>query len=342
MRSSFHPLAQQHQFREPVLKVIGRLTAFRDGAYAFGQDVILGVLKEVGLDPEMLPDGLTLDGRHGLTRGIQFAFRNQRAPHCGKKQVAYTVQGDGNMLWGLTTEGVEKARTLCGNEKNATSLWLTRHYNEIQPIMLAAIRKRMVVSTRAGLAEDHLQGFFVKLVLRDGLASRIEAGLPIHATWLASCAVRSAITDIRDWGCNPVTREILGTRTDQERRRTPMEEAESIGVVAQTSSQVVYMKQDGMTQLLDVRDEAAVDDAERRATFAALWSRVGAAVKAAKPLASPRYVHLYHLQLNGCRVEEIAKAEGLSGHRVASMLADVRHAIQAAKERGEFDEFASF
>lgn len=349
-RVPFPAEAQQERFYDPVIKVIGLLTSCKPGSYAFGKEVVLGVLREVGLDPDHLPEGLTFKGRRGLGRRVQLAFRNQRAGYRAVK-VALTQQGDGHMLWGLTPEGIEKAKALCNEEtesemvvlpKNLTSKWLDAHYHEVYPTMLAAIRRRMIVSTRAGLAEDHLQGFFLKLVSRDGLASRIQAGQSIPATWLASCVVKSAITDIRDWGCNPVTREILGARTDQERRRATLEEAESVGVVAQTASQVVYMKQDGMAQLLDVRDESAFLDAEQRATFAALWSRVGNAVRAVKPLASPRYVHLYHRQLMGDRVEEIAKQEGISGHRVASMLHEVRQAIQAAKERGEFDEFAPY
>lgn len=115
MSSQNRPTASQ--FFDPLLKVLGKLTEYQEGVGVPYSEVLDLVLIESGIDPEDSPWPLEGSKPLGLYRIVGFAHRNQRGgskAYSGKKSPTTLSVGKG--LWGLTAEGVSRARELAGKD----------------------------------------------------------------------------------------------------------------------------------------------------------------------------------------------------------------------------------
>ena len=105
-------------FFDPVVRALGTLSSFQAGVDVPMRDVINRVLQDMDVDQDELgPSTSRGDKKPKVVLNIEFAFRNQRAEYLGKKRprkTAYCIPGSRRGFWALTTEGVEKARELCG------------------------------------------------------------------------------------------------------------------------------------------------------------------------------------------------------------------------------------
>jgi len=346
------PVPTLSVFYHPVLKVLGRRTNFEPYVLVKLDDALRGeILREAGFDPDNLPEEWVRTRRQkpkGLDRSIGEAYRFQNldksyARKMRAKQGARTIPSDHPQgrrgWWGLTEEGVKQAKFLSQEPKkerkkpNATSLWLTKHLtpkpgqpeSRLMAMMKAAVAKKCPISASMDQIEDHVQQCFLRLIRRDALRKRIEQGQKISYTHIATYAVRSAYTDVRDAGTEPVTREMLGARTEKERSRYKEGSPPQMGILTPG----IEMSEGH--ELLDVHDDTTnpAEFLTERLSFERLWTRLEDAMRASKPHAYERYVGLLRMQiLDGCSVKEIAEKEGVSPHRAATMLQEARRAIR--------------
>lgn len=108
------PVPQPRDLREPLLKVLGRLTGYQPGVYVEMTDVLDDVIREAGFDPDNLPRGWDRTARSsggngaGIDRNISFAFRYGYR----NSTPALTMKGDRAGQWGLTDHGIAHVKRL--------------------------------------------------------------------------------------------------------------------------------------------------------------------------------------------------------------------------------------
>lgn len=223
---------------------------------------------------------------------------------------------------------------------NVTARFLERRLiggqrSDLYKAVTFQLKRKMRVSSVYGMIDDHAQEFFANLIHRDALAGRIAAGDDIPNSWLASCAVNSARNDARNNGSNPVCRELMGARTDRERRSAtiPMSDPEAPTPVWERDGD------DGpatVQHFVDTKpwDPTVSDQAEHEAMFEVL-SRV---MKVKKPQAWSRYVGIVVARADGHQLKDIAVKEKVSRNRAATMLAEARKVLREAVLAGELDD----
>lgn len=232
-----------------------------------------------------------------------------------------------------------KAEKLGDPDKNYTSEWLAKHLRPapgqtesvLMKKMRAAVRAKCPISASAGKVDDHVQEYLLKLVRRDGLRKKILAGSKITYSHLASYAVRSAWSDARNAGTEPVERELYGARTERERRNWAKEGKPETRRTKADKRIVWGRGADGEVGVVGVVDKACGVDLsfQQRKDFEAMWSRVEAVMRAKKPLAWKRYAGILKMRYLGFSADEIAKAENVSTFRAASLIQEAKKAIRA-------------
>ena len=348
------PIPKYSSFTEPVVRVLGRRTQFQPNVVVKLDDALRAeVLTEAGFDPDNLPDHWVATRKSKTPAGIDTNILNayrflHHHTHQGRDGQAWGVKA-GRGKWGLTELGVAEARRLTGKTRrakprtskaNATSLWLTKHLtpepgsaeSKLMRLMKAAVAKKCPVSASMDQVEDHVQQCFLRLIRRDSLRKRLEDGCNITYTHIATYAVRSAYTDVRDAGTEPLCREMFGARTEKERRdkaEAAKKKEQPMAVFARTENVVINAQR----ELVDVTDPSAsvAEVLAERVSFEKMWGRLQDAMKVAKPHAYGRYIGILKMQiLEGCSVKEIAEVEGVSPYRAQTMLQEARRAVRSA------------
>jgi len=224
-------------------------------------------------------------------------------------------------------------------DKNYTSEWLSTHLrptgrsgeSKLMRAMKAAVRSKCPISAQSDKVEDHIQEFLLKLVRRDGLRKKILAGDKITYSHLASYAVRSAWTDARNAGTEPVEREMYGARTERERREwgdTPLPELPQ----TKPDSRLIWGgEEDGNSAIVGVVDAANPPDVlfQQRKDFEVMWSRIETVMRSQKPQAWERYSGILRMKYQGLSTDDIAEKENVSTHRAASLIQEAKSAIRA-------------
>lgn len=356
-------------FIEPMLKVLGRKTGFKEGVYVHNKELHVEIVKEAGFDPDNLEqygkpeDGWTMWGQHplkdGLARRIWYAHRECFYDKARKKGMPkLTTRGPKRGTWGLTKLGAEKAKALCDTSNdnssgggNVTSEFLQKRLAEtgglrgtLYGLMESAVKAKLPMSATIGIVDDHIQTCMLKLVQRDALRERILSGTKVTDSHLATYAVRSGFTDIRRDGTEPVCREMYGARTERERskmkaerERREREEQEGFEVrpTVTKDKRITWHRDDGewMT-IADVEDTEAVDGdvAMAQMAFEDTWQRIEAIVRANSPRAWQRYVTILHRVTDGWSIKEIARAEGVSRNRAATLVAEARKCVRDSRD----------
>lgn len=320
------------------------------------------VIRAAGIDPDGLPEDWIANRKSkapaGLDRNISTAYRflhwHTKGGRHGK---AKTVAGKPGQ-WGLTELGVESAKALLPKpapkpkrasnpNRNLTAEWLTEHLtpepgqseSDLHRRIRFTLAKKCRLSASRDMLDDHVNQFVVRLIQRDGLRKKLEAGEKIHYSTIATYAVNSAFTDIRDFGTDPVTREGYGARTPKERqaisewveKKAKGDHEPSVGFSHVSSDAVSYSARDDHEgidpSLFDVVDEP--EHPVDRLNFEKVWTRLEDALKASKPNAWERYVGILKMQiLEDLPVKEIARREQVSPHRAATMLQEARRAVR--------------
>ncbi len=356
------PVPKYSFFTEPVLRVLGRRTLYQPNVIIKLDDALRDeVLTEAGFDPAKLPDHWVATRKSktpaGIDTNVTTAYRFlHHDTHQGRHGQAWALRL-GRNKWALSELGVVEAKRLDKlkakteakakakakrqpNKANATSLWLTKHLtpepgsaeSKLMRMMKAAVAKKCPVSASMDQVEDHVQQCFLRLIRRDSLRKRLEDGCNITYTHIATYAVRSAYTDVRDAGTEPLCREMFGARTEKERRdkaEAAKKKEQPMAVFARTENVVINAQR----ELVDVTDPSAsvAEVLAERVSFEKMWGRLQDAMKVAKPHAYGRYIGILKMQiLEGCSVKEIAEVEGVSPYRAQTMLQEARRAVRSA------------
>jgi hypothetical protein len=95
-------------FFDHVVAVLGHLTGFYPHAYIDHHKVIPLVLERAKIDPDQCPWPMT--GKPSVKTTIGFAHRNQRVGYTKVRTPLTELGGPG--MWGLTAEGVQRAKQL--------------------------------------------------------------------------------------------------------------------------------------------------------------------------------------------------------------------------------------
>jgi hypothetical protein len=331
-------------FRPALLQILGKIAKFKSGVFVDRREITAEVIRATGYDPDRLDQygdpalGWKRTGTlapEGFDRKVQRAFLNGYQKRPGSP---LTVSG-GNYLWGLTELGVEEGfRQFCLHDRtdprNATSRFLDRRLKEtkggLMRLLNTAVATNLPICAVTGQVEDHVQTCFTRLIVRDALRGRIESGNLITDEMLATFAVRSGYTDIRNAGTEPVTRELYGTRTARER-------AKGLTVGPMSDPRLVWDAENDPGHWVDVADtdsSMTAESVEDRIFFEQVWQHVEQIVLGDKPRAGKRYTGVLRQRCNDMMVGEISKNEGVSKHRAASMLAEVRRVMRKADEKG--------
>jgi len=99
---------------------------------------------------------------------------------------------------------------------NLTAKWVEKNYRPLYERLSTYLTRKMPVSAELLKVDDHIQEFFVNLIKRDGLKTRIEDGRSIPYSQVCAWAKRSAYSEIRDEGTEPVCRILHGALTKKE------------------------------------------------------------------------------------------------------------------------------
>lgn len=352
---------------EPLLVTLGRETGFKPGVTVSLNCVVPKVLTLHGIDLNTTPfDRVRKDKSDpvGLDRRVIDAYKKLRRDDYSyvRKHGVLTVAGSPRR-WALTEEGVARARAIISGRKpvrknrkpaNATAAWLQKRlthplgiqHSDLYQRMYQAISLKCPVSASSDQIDDHIMECIARMIHRDSLRSRIEEGKSLTVSHIVAYAVRSAWTDARNSGTNPVARTLYGARTETERRKRreqpditarPTYAGQTSDLVvgmAGTANMVCYSYDEAGNR--SIRDIAAANHEaiENTVFFETLWKRVTATVEKGKPKVFERYLEILSLKLQGEGTGDIADVMGVSKSRASSMIAEARRVLRAAREQG--------
>lgn len=268
--------------------------------------------------------------------------------------------------WCLTAEGAKKARELASryegkillSEPNVTAKYLGANYDRLYDRITLHLRRKMPRSEMLGQIEDHAGNWITRVIARDGLRSRIEAGRGVAPSQVAAWARRSAYTDIRNAGREPVCRVFHGALTKPEIAaydpsnwttqvipRT-INESELLQVNTYAEHSEDDQATDPIENLVDDHPLSSVESAVLNSdTFDLLLSRVSEILY---DELDEKHDAAFHTQLAHDRfvkemtLQEIVEAHGLADDeedRVHAALTRVRVLMLRAREDGKFDDF---
>lgn len=273
----------------------------------------------------------------GLDRRITLTYRYA---YRDRPKDPLTLQKHPRHMWGLTESGAQAAKRLNGPRKaekgraNTTARFLEKRLRETGGIngnlwsaIRGALRSRLPASATSGMVEDHIQNCWAKLIRLDSFQKRLAEGENITDSHIITYAMRTAFTDLRDMGTEPVCREMYGARTEQERKKGVHK------IPPSKDARVSWQKDedDDTGTWKDIADEAHLED---QVLFEELRLSVEAAIRTKKSRADDRYIKIVGNLLDGYTVKEIAQMEGVSPYRAAGIIAEARRCLREAAQEG--------
>jgi Ni,Fe-hydrogenase III large subunit len=206
-------------------------------------------------------------------------------------------------------------------------------------LLYNSVSKFLPKSAESDLIDDHIQEFFQRLIARDAFAKRLAEGGRISDKDIVVFAIRSGFTDIRKWGTEPVTRTLLGARTERERENLA-KAGERNEVTARAkrrtyNHQLVYdldesdpRQKNHWDEVVDEDSQMTAEAAEDRIYFEQMWSRMQKVlrVKLGNPDLAERVA--YKRFMLGCTVKELSQSEGILDSVSVGVTRDVRSALQ--------------
>jgi hypothetical protein len=318
--ASHQPEPSMGVFREPIFRVLGEATGYNPDNPVPAKALIPLILREAGYDPDNLPTHWDLKGTTGVYRKITFAYYAlyQRR----KTPLVLPAQGG---LWGFTAAGAAHVRKLVGkpvsapaaapvDAPNATAKW----YEEQLPLGLMdrlerVVARKMRVSSVTQQVQDHVQNFFVRQIRRDALAKHLKADGKVQWSKITTYAVRSAATDIRDDAHNPVCRTIYGSKTNAEVRAS----------VKDGGSHFDIQHRDRDTDGNLIPEGTTESTFELMHDYNVLEERLYDLIRN-RYRNGDRMADVLKMRIADATPAEIAKAQGVSEHRGASLSARAR------------------
>jgi DNA-directed RNA polymerase specialized sigma24 family protein len=355
-------------FFDPVVYLLGRHSGFKPYVGVSHEAIRDDALRLAGIDPANSPWPLrdsSSKSKDGLYRRVHFAWRNQCEQHCGNKPslCGRPIIG-GRGTWALTVDGVARAREL--REKydgllilsgpNPTAVYLGENFNKLWGRITLHLRRKMPKSDVLDKVEDHAANWFERVMQRDGLRSRLDQGKPPAPSQACAWARKSAYTDIRNEGREPVCRVFHGALTKPE---IPLHDVSNWveRVIPRTindsdrlsGGRYAEHSEDDDSQgnmIENLADEFSFEDefADSNA-FDHVLSRLSEIIhEELDDEMDPAWHEQVMLDrfVRDMTVREIAEAHGMSDdqrNRVSRAIDKVRDVMQKARDVGEFDEF---
>lgn len=205
-------LGAGRSLRDIMLGVMGRLTGYRERVFVPFADVFAGVRKDLGWCP----------GEEALTEAVRSlrTYPDRESRWC----VVATAKA------ALSDAGVTAARQAAGLEINETAAWIKASGLNFRQKTEDSLARRLPLSRRMGLIEDHFQAFVVGMLERDTIRGRRVAGKGDRPapSQVASWGFNHARDEIRGWGRDASLRESRGAMTERSRKRNDQEATRDI------------------------------------------------------------------------------------------------------------------
>lgn len=335
------PRDRPRTFAAPMLRALGKLSGHTLNPVD-RHEVVRATLREAGYNPNNLPVGWNTPSSNGQPQILE-ALRSLA------RSMSTLITRTLRNTWSLTPAGLERAAkynnvTLLSiptpppapvkkSGPNVTAQWFTKHLtppkgeqdSELMRMMRGALMKHMPLSVRRGLIEDHIQNFVVRVIHRDSFAQVLASGEEVPYSKVASYCVNSGRSDARDMGTDPVCREMMGARTDKERRATTGEVAEVSVQFSNLSASQPARYLDASGSLRDLEDVETVDPEQ---DFEVIWRRVEDVIQKQDPEAWEMYAPILRLKVAGFSTSEIAREAGLTRTRAAKLVHEAREMVR--------------
>ena len=262
--------------------------------------------------------------------------------------------------WLLTLKGIEEAvalRSKYAPDRNVTVFWLNSVLNHYYPQMERHLSAKYPRSRDFNEIFDLVNEYLTNLMDRDGLRKRIVAGKFPSASQLCHWACRQACSQFRNEGRDAHTRSFKGALTERDRRHLqsmseggPQDLLADTMIVADHDPIYLQMDNDGRqgalpsrsmqnAPLMDVCGGDLEDEVSIRLSKEYGFQVIEGVIRKHKKGAPDRYVRLARAyMLEGSDINDIARMEGVTRNRAASLVSTIRHVLAKAQAAGELDE----
>ena len=325
-------------FQEYILKYIGERTDFKHGVFIpRTTETFREIIRMVGLNPDKLSQygdpavGWCWEGvakPMGMRRRIAVTYHSMY-----QKSVHLTISGE-RKQWALTQIGAEVAlrqhedKDIVPPKGNLTSQFLNKRIKESQGGLLRKMRKKisykLVFSERCHLVDDYVQNCLLRMIARDSLKSRIKLGFPIEDYHITAWALRSALTDVRNQGTEPIHRELHWAKTSTERKNGAKRGTLSDPCVLWESDK------DGQVQrspeIKDLGSSFNITNVEDAIQFNDIWGQVTEIIDFEFP-NSPDYLKAFQMHIEGATYAEVAQGLCIPKHKATSLIRDARDVV---------------
>lgn len=334
------PRDRPRTFAAPMLRALGKLSGHTLNPVD-RHEVVRATLREAGYDPNNLPVGWDTPSSNGQPQILE-ALRSLA------RSMSTLITRTMRNSWSLTPAGLERAAKYNGITlatiptpppepvkkagPNVTAQWFTKHLtpskgesdSELMRMMRGALMRHMPLSVRRGLIEDHIQNFIVRVIHRDSFAQVLASGEEVPYSKVASYCVNSGRSDARDMGTDPVCREMMGARTDKERRMKIEEPSEVTVQPVTPTNPARYLDTNG--SLMDMAEETTTVDPDQN--FEMIWRRVEDVIQKRNPRAWEMYGQILHMKIAGFSTSEIAIQAKVTRTQASKMVQDARQMVR--------------
>lgn len=311
--------------------------------------------------------------RDGLYRVVSFAWYHQTRQYREECDALCCKPSDQNSIgkrgyWALTDLGAKKARALreiyegqivLSAGPNKTAKFLGENFDRLYGRITLHLRQKMARSEVFDKIDDHAMNWIERVIQRDGLRTRIEAGKSIPPSHVCAWARRGAYTDIRNEAREPVARVFYGALTPKEVREfAEINWTELVIPRTVNESDILCHNQyaahseddyvsDPIESVMDTHESALVEDAVSNSdAFEHVLSLVSEIIadqieEEADPEFHQQLVHDHFVK--EMTVQEIAEAHGLDlddhEDRIHMALGRIRDVMLDARNQGKLDEY---
>lgn len=363
-------------FYAPVVYLIGKLSGFKPYVGVDHNLIQDDALRLAGIDPEDCPWPLKSTSskkRDGLYRVVHFGWYHQTRQYREENEAMCCKPLDPDSrgkrgYWALTDLGVKRAKALreiyegqivLSAGPNETAQYLGENWERLYGRITLALRRKMPRSHELDKIDDHAMNWMEKIIQRNGLKSRIQAGKSMAPSTVAGWARKLAYTQIRNEGREPVCRVFHGALTPKEVEalsqgdwtqevipRTINESEALCHNQYATHSESDWIE-DSTEAIQDFHETALVEEtvANNNAMEVCL-DQIGAILASEisddlDPEFHQRLV--FDRFVKGLTVREIAEEHGLDfdteENRIKVALSRVRDVMLSKRDEGVFDEF---
>jgi DNA-directed RNA polymerase specialized sigma24 family protein len=352
-------------FYNPVVYLLGKVSGFKPYVGVPPEKITEDVLRLVGIDPEEAPKELA-ESRQRSVHAAWYhqtrQFRPGESAFCGKP-----IRGNPDD-WSLTAIGVARAKELSllfdgqlsqlSAGPNLTATWIGDRYDLLVSRITKHLNRKMPRSVEFGKIDDHIHDFFANKIANDGFRKALESGRNLPPSTVAFFARRSAYSDLRDEGREPVCRVFHGALTKNEiEDHSPSNWTEVVIPISLNTSDILQVN----TYAEHSEEDQTADPMEFLASHFTVEEEVNNADAMEKILdllsniirseISGKHNPEWHEQLmidkfiHGMSIREIAETHGMNyesdRNKIMLALDRVRKAVTRRHSLGQFSEFLS-